>query len=331
MNNLCLGIDVSKARLDVALLGEAGRTDTAAFSNDRAGHGKLLRWLKKKAQGQPVHACLEATGVYAFEAAEALDTAGYSVSVVNPARTTAYARSQLRRNKTDRLDAALLADFCRTQNPPLWTPPGPEFAHLQALIRRLEDLDGMRQAEESRLEAFRRSPDLVADVREHIRFLEQQMDAIRKEIDEHIDRHPGLKHQRELLSSIPGIGDLTAAKLLSEAPQMKAFDNAKQLAAYAGLNPGQRQSGNSRKRSSISKVGNGNLRRALYMPALVAKRHNPVIRAFCQRLEEKDKLPMEQVVAAMRKLLHIAYGVLKNDTPFDPHWEQTHEKQAVAS
>ncbi|TAK11275.1 MAG: IS110 family transposase [Anaerolineae bacterium] len=331
MNLWNLGVDVSKARLDVALLGETGQTETAEFSNDRAGHGKLLRWLKKKTKDQPVHACLEATGVYAFEAAEALHAAGHAVSVLNPARPAAYAKSQLRRNKTDKLDAHLLAEFCRTQEPPLWTPPGPEFALLQALIRRLEDLDGMRQAETNRLEAFQRTPELVKDVREHIGFLEQQMEDIRREIDDHIDRHPGLKHQRELLASIPGVGKLTAAKLLSEVPNLATFENAKQLAAYAGLNPGQRQSGNSRKRSSISKVGNGNLRRSLYMPAIVAKRYNPVVRAFCQRLEEKNKLPMEQVVVAMRKLLHIAYGVIKNDTPFDPHWEQNHEKQAVAS
>lgn len=331
MKPLFLGIDVSKAWLDVALLNEGQPSHTATFENDPNGHGKLLRWLKKKAKGRTVHACLEATGVYAFEAAQALHVAGYAVSLVNPARPAAYAKSQLRRNKTDKLDAQLLAEFCQTQNPPLWTPLEPEITHLQALVRRLEDLEGMRQAEESRLEAFRRSPELVVDVEEHIRFLKQQMEQIRKEIDQHIDRYPGLKHQRELLASIPGVGNLTAAKLLSEVPDLATFENAKQLTAYAGLNPGQRQSGNSRKRSSISKVGNGNLRRALYMPAVVAKRYNPVVKNLCQRLEEKNKLPMEQVVAAMRKLLHIAYGVIKNDTPFDANWEQNHEKQALAS
>jgi transposase len=317
MATFVLGIDVSKAKLDVALESSQQVTQ-AVFSNEPPGYRKLLRWMKKHAAGQAVHVCLEATGLYSYPLAEALHTAGYPVSLVNPVRIAAYAKSHLRRNKTDKLDAKLIADFCQRQNPPLWTPPGPAFSKLHALVRYLEALQDMKQAEQNRLGSGVRDPFVVNSLRTHITFLDEQMDEIKRQIGDHIDQHPELKEQKELLTSILGLGDLTAYRLLGEIPNLRGFENTRQLDAYAGLNPQHNQSGKQRGYTSISKTGNVHLRRALYMPALVARKHNPIIRDFCERLERNGKTPKQATVAAMRKLLHLAYGVLKNRRPFDP-------------
>ena len=328
MSKLILGIDVSKDTLDVNLL--AGDSNThAVFSNDAAGHKCLQGWLKKRDKSKHAHICMEATGMYAFPVAEALHQAGHMVSVVNPLRISAYAKSQLSRNKTDKLDSAVIADFCKTQVPPAWTPPGPEFVELQALVRLLDDLKDIRQAEQNRLASGVRSATVARTLEEHIAYLDEAINQLEKQIKVHIDHHLDLKRQKELLVSIPGIGELTASKLLAEIPNLDLFDHAKELGAYAGLNPKQRISGKMRGRSPISKTGNAHLRRALYMPAIVARRYNPIIHSFCRRLESNGKLPMEIIVAAMRKLLHIAFGVLKNDRPFDPNYEKDHQIVAI--
>ena len=259
--------------------------------------------------------------MYAFPAAEALLEAGCLVSVVNPARVAAYAKSKLSRNKTDKLDAGLIADFCLTQNPPLWVPPGPEYAELRALVRLLNGLKDIQQAEKNRLGSGLRSAAVAKILQDHIAYLDHQIKSLLKQIKAHVKNHPNLKRQKERLVTIPGIGELTAFKLLAEMPEYTLFEDARQLAAFAGLNPKHRQSGKLKGRTPISKTGNANLRSALYMPAIVAKKHNPIVRDFCGRLEG-DKLPMEVIVAAMRKLLHIAYGVLKNNQPFDPEYEK---------
>ncbi|MEY2333470.1 IS110 family transposase [Acidithiobacillus ferrianus] len=148
--------------------------------------------------------------------------------------------------------------------------------------------------------------------------INQQIDTVRRQIQEHIDDHPDLKSQKKRLLSIPGIGDNTTATLLAFISPLERFHSAKQLVAYAGFNPRIRQSGQWAGKTLIAKTGNVLLRKALYMPALTAKRYNPVITVFCDRLIAPGKRPMQVIIAAMRKLLHIAYGVLKSGQPFDP-------------
>lgn len=314
-----LGIDVSKAQLDVALqIGTALRT--ASFANTPAGFKKLRNWLKKR-HNAPVHACLEATGTYGEAVAAYLTEAGHQVSVVNPARIKAYSQSQLTRNKTDLVDARIIADFCATQHPPLWTPPPPEWKELQAMVRHLDALKAMRQQELNRLGSGGTSPTVATKLHDHIAFLDQQIADLLSQIHDHIDRHPGLKQQHDLLKTIPGIGDITAFTLLAEIRDIRAFDSARQLAAFAGLSPRQNHSGSSvRGKTRLSKTGSASLRSALYMPAVVAKRYNPIIAAFCQRLAANGKPSMVIIGAAMRKLLHLVYGVLKSGLPFDPDY-----------
>lgn len=312
-----LGIDISKRKFDVALLQDE-ECRTATFSNEPIGFVKLRKWLKKHRAGQ-LHACLEATGRYGDGLALFLHEAGCQVSVVNPARIQAYAASQLRRNKTDKEDAKLIAHFCMTQTPKLWMPPPPAQLELQSMVRHLESLQTARQQESNRLQAGVLSPIVRETMEAHIAFLDRQIEQLAQHIRKHIDQNPDLKEQKDLLTSIPGIADVTAARLLAEIPPLDRFEGASQLAAYAGLTPQEHQSGSSvYRRSRLSKTGSAHLRHALYMPALVALRWNPTIQVFAERLRERGKHKMVIVGAIMRKLLHIVYGILKSGQPYDP-------------
>jgi len=316
-----VGIDISKHFLDVVLI-HVGHSHYKTVDNDAAGFLCLRNWLKAKGC-HTAHICMEATGQYGDAVAVFLHSHGYHISVVNPARTKAYAASRLKRNKTDKADALLIAEFCQNEKPPLWTPPRPVFQALKALVHQLDDLMAIKQQEYNRLE-FSASVTLVnAILHEHIEFLEAKIKVVQKAISELIEQDSQLKHQKDLLLSIPGIGERTAARLLAEIRDFREFRNARQLAAYAGLNPRQHISGSSiHRKTRLSKTGNATLRRALFMPAVVAKKHNPIIKDFCQRLSDTGLTNMAVIGAAMRKLLHLAFGVIKTDSPFDPYYLQ---------
>jgi transposase len=321
---MSIGIDISKDQLDVAVQAAGQQVEHAHFTNNPIGWRKLHHFVEKRA-GKGARVCLEATGSYGEEVAEYLYGLGYAVSVVNPAQIKAYAASKLQRNKTDKLDAALIADFCRTQTPALWTPPDPAWRELRALVRHLDDLEGDRQRQANRLHAMQHSascsPTVMAHLNQQLALLEQQIEQVKVQLQTHINQHPDLKRQRDLLVSVKGIGELTAAKLLAEVRALTEFTNVRQLVAYAGLNPRQRQSGSSvRGQSHISKTGPASLRAALYMPAVCAQRHNPILRAYAERMTQRGLCKMQVVVAVMRKLLHLVYGILKSGQPFDPHY-----------
>lgn len=311
-----LGIDVGKEKLDLCLLSESG-SEHSQVENNRKGYNQIQHWLKKR-RVKEVRVCLEATGVYGLEVAQYLDEKGYWVSVVNPARVKGFAESQMRRSKTDKQDAAVIAAFCRALEPERWTPPEANGYELRAMVRHLEDLQQTRQQQVNRLEAT-----TVVGIREqleaHIAFIDQQITDVKDQIKGHLHRYPDLKQQVMLLTSIPGIGDLTAWRLLAEIQAWQQFDDVRQVVAYVGLDPTRHESGRSVRGSrQISRRGCAALRAALYMPAVVAKKHNPILREFAQRLESRGKLPKQIVVAVMRKLLHLAYGILKSGQPFDP-------------
>jgi transposase len=312
-----LGIDVAKRTFDVALLDETGKLRHKQFPNRVEGFTALMTWLTKQG-AMELHACLEATGTYSYALAQHLYEAGHRVSVVNPLRVHAFAKSQLSRNKTDKADASLIARFCQSQQPELWTPTPPQLRELQALVRHLDSLLETRQQQSNRLEV-QSTASVQHSLEALITYLDSEIERIKQEIQDHIGRYPDLQQQQKLLTSIPGIGDLTAAKLLAEVEHLSSYKSARQAAAYAGLTPRQHQSGSSvRGQTRLSKTGNARVRKALYLPAVVAMRFNPVIRALCQRLRKRHKNSMVIVGAAMRKLLHLAYGVLKTRRPFDP-------------
>lgn len=318
-----IGIDISKLKFDLCLLRENGKLKHKVFPNSASGFLQLSAWLQKQ-KVERVHACMEATGTYGEALAAYLFDAGHVVSVVNPAIIKAYAQSYLSRTKTDKADATLIARFCQERKPPAWQPLAREVRELQALVRRLEALLEMHQMEVNRLEAGI-SAALVRDsLTEHIAFLDQEIKRTQSLIGDHIDNHPTLREQRELLVSIPGIGNTTAAKLLAEMLDVKLYQSARQLAAFAGLVPRLHESGSSVKRKTrLSKTGAPRLRKALYFPAIAAIKYNPYIKALSLRLKERGLCPMQIIGAAMRKLVHLAYGVLKSGRPFDPSLAKT--------
>ena len=317
MTLLSLGIDVSKLKFDVALLRDSGKLKHRVFPNTAAGFSQLSAWLEKQQAGR-VHACLEATGAYSDALATYLHEQGHLVSVINPAQIKSYAESHLSRAKTDKADATLIARFCSERRPPGWRPLPREARDLQALVRRLDSLLEMRQMEENRLGVAAAAP-VKESLSPHIAFLDEEIKRTEALIRSHLDSHPGLRGQRELLITIPGIGETTAAKLLGELMDVKLYESARQLAAFAGLAPRLHESGGSvKKRAKLSKVGAPRLRKALYFPAIVAIKHNPYIKELSERLRRRGKCPMQIIGAAMRKLVHLVYGVLKSGRPFDP-------------
>jgi transposase len=317
-----LGLDIAKLKFNAHLIRQGGKLRHKVFPNTAAGFAQLADWLA--VQGvERVHACLEATGAYGDSLATYLHEQGHTVSIINPAAVKAYAQSHLSRTKNDRVDAALIASFCAERRPPEWCPPAPELRELQALVRRLDSLVEMRTMEENRLSSGVSVEAVRASVEELIAHLSEQIKRTERLIRDHSDRHPGLKKQRELLDSIPGIGEATAAALLAEVPDIKQYRSARQVAAFAGLVPRERQSGSSvRGRVRLSKIGNARLRKALYFPAVTALRCSPFFQEWAEDLRARGKSKMSVIGAVMRKLVHLAYGVLKTGHPFDPEWMQ---------
>jgi transposase len=311
-----LGIDIAKAKFAVALLTPDRKLRHKSCRNTAEGFEELAAWLARH-HIRHVHACLEATGTYGEALAAWLHDTGHTVSIINPAVIRAYAGSQLARSKTDRVDAALIARFTATQTPPAWTPPPREIRALQALVRRLDALHDMRSQEANRLAAGVGLADVRASIEAILTTLDAQIAHVQQLVRDHIDRHPGLRQQHDLLTSIPGIGDATAALLIAELFD-KRYASARQAAAFAGLVPRLIESGTLRGRSRLSKIGPSRLRKALYFPALAALRFNPTIRAVRARLQAAGKPPMVIVGAAMRKLIHLAYGVLKSGRAYEP-------------
>jgi len=311
-----LGIDIAKASYQVSLRRTNGTRRHKSFPNTPSGHTSLLDWLVRHDVSH-VHGCLEATGTYGEAVATALADAGHTVSIVNPAAVKAFAQSQLRRTKTDGVDADVLADFCAALTPPAWTPWPVEVRVLQGLVRRRDAVQDMLTQERNRQQAGALPAPVVASLQHIIEALETELADLDRQIRDHLDQHPGLRAQRDLLCTIPGIGAATVARLLAECRAITAFDSARAYAAFAGLVPRDRQSGTSRPRAHLSKLGSSRLRWALYFPAVTAMRCNPVLQVFSRRLLAAGKQKMVVVAAVMRKLLHIVYGVLKDQRPFD--------------
>jgi len=310
-----LGIDVAKLKLDVALLLPDGKFRSEVIPNTAEGFEKLAAWLERHDAAQ-VHACMEATGIYWEAAAAFLAEQGHAVSVVNPAQISAFGSAALSRTKTDRKDARLIARFCAERRPSLWDPPPPELAELRALVTRRDALERMRTQEMNRLHVS--CPEVRTGIERHLAFLEREINDIDSEIQQKTDGDTRLKKQRELLDSVPGLGVKTIPVLLSFFSG-KRFASSRQAAAYAGLDPRQHESGSSvRRKPRISKMGHSFLRKALYMPAMVAVTRTEWGKAFKARLSANGKPPMVIICAMMRKLVHVAVGILKSGKMFDP-------------
>lgn len=312
-----LGIDVAKKTFDATVETTTGTHQYRAFPNTPAGFTELADWLAQHGVTQ-VHACLEATNVYWEALATWLHAQGHTVSVVNPARIKGHALARMQRNKTDKLDSAVIADFCRTHRPTAWQPLTAAQRRLRALVRHRDDLLQTRLQQQNRLRdttdpLVRDSLQVVLDA------IATQISAIDQQIQTHIAAHAELQANLQLLTAIVGIGTVTAAKLLAEFATLAQYPSAKAAAADAGVTPSHYESGTSvRRRTQMSKMGNANLRAALYWPAITAMRCCPAFQAFAARLAEGNKPKKVVIGAVMRKMVHIIYGVLKHQTPYDP-------------
>ncbi len=318
-----IGIDVSKAKLDCLWLRDVAtlKVKTKQQPNTPAGYEALLAWSMKHTGESmaSLHFILEATGIYHEGLAQALYTAGAQVSVVNPAQIRDYARSLGVHTKTDKKDSLVIARYGATQQPRLWQPEAAEIRLLKALIARYEAVKKDIQRELNRLEKAQITQDSTAVLRS-IETVHAQLDTektrLEQLINEHIDQHPDLKQDRVLLESIPGVGPVISQQMVAVI-RSRPFTRAAQCAAFLGLVPVQHESGSSvRGRAHLSKAGDAKVRAKLYMAAVVAIQHNPDIRQQYERLLRKGKTKMCAIGAAMRKLVHICFGVLKHQTPY---------------
>ncbi|WP_458070982.1 IS110 family RNA-guided transposase [Rhodanobacter sp. BL-MT-08] len=311
-----LGIDVAKAKLDVALrMGDKYRTKV--FANTPAGFAELIRWLDHHGVLH-AHACMEATGMYWEAIAADLADAGHRVSVINPALAKAHAKSMGLRSKTDLIDAKVLADFCLHQQPPAWTPPSAAERRLRALVLRHQALMDMQTQEKNRCESLRE--ETQASVHAHLDWLAAELKRIETAIGQSLDDDPDLRGKRDLLASVPGLGKRTIAVLLAYGVSSQRLDTARQFVAFAGLSPRLHESGSSvRARPRLSKIGHAVLRHALYMPAMVTLYRTHWGRRFRERLSARGKPAKLIIGAMMRKLANVAFGVIKSGKMFDPN------------
>jgi transposase len=310
-----VGIDIGKKKFDIALLRD-GKVLSKVFSNTAAGHAELLKWLSSKGiEKGDCSLCMEATSSYYEALALYLHTQGWTVSVVNPLQIKRFAESRLSRQKTDRADARVIAQFCDQHRPAPWQPPSAEVRELQRLVARLEAIQGMRVQEQNRLhEAHGVARESVQRM---LQALDAELKALEKLIDEHIDRHPGLRAQCELLQTVPAVGPRLSSHFMAWVP-LERMAEARAVAAFVGLSPRARESGTLRGKAQLCKLGHRRLRKLLYMPAMAALQYNPAAKALAARLRAAGKPGKLIIAAIMRKLVHWMFGVLKSARPFDP-------------
>lgn len=320
------GIDVSKEKFDVGWLRDVktGKKKTKVFKNTRAGHQQVQDWLLNnlKVPAQDIVITLEPTGVYHEALMYFLHDCGFQVLLVNPGKARKYAQSLNQIHKTDKLDAVTLAWYGHAQQHKLtlWQPEAPEIRELKVMIRRLDALEKDLQREQNRQEAAQvsLSSDRVAQsLKDMIETLKAEIERLQQDIDNHIDRFPELKRNRQLLQSIKGIGAVMSRELVYLFAS-KRFKSAKQAAAYIGLIPKLRESGKLKGRTMLSKIGSARIRAKLYLAAVCASTHNPDIKAQKARLLKAGKVKMQALGAAMRKLIQICFGVIKHQCEYQP-------------
>lgn len=316
-----VGIDVSAKELVVALERAGAALQESTFTNDAAGHRKLIKHVTKNDFRAQV--CVEATGVYHLDLCLALHGANkIEVMVVNPRAAKDFHRAQLQRSKTDRVDARSLLEFLRRMDFALWEPPRNEILQLRGLSRRIQALLVNRAQEKNRRHADEvvedTSPVIRQSIERHIAALEDEMETLAQAATDLIQADRQLAQRFAHLISVKGIAKASAITILAELAVLPEDMKVRQWVAHAGIDPRCSESGSSvRSQVRISKVGNRHLRRALFLPAMVASQHEPQVKAYYQHLLERGKKPLQALVAVMRKMLHAIYGMFKNECDFD--------------
>ncbi len=318
-----IGVDVSKAKLDCMWLRDkaSGKVKSKAFKNSPAGHKEFLEWIGANLGDalEDVQCVMEATGIYHEALAYSFYAAGIEVVVVNPAHVHSYAGSLGRRSKTDRKDSWVIAQFAATHQLRPWQPEAEEIRLLKALVARYDTISKDVQREENRLEKAEISQPssvVVDSILAVLKQLKEEKQRLNDLIDDHIDQNPGLKKDHDLLKSIPGVGTVVARSMLGLI-RSREFESGRECAAFIGLVPIHHESGTSvNAPPRLSKAGDARIRAKLYMAAVVATRHNQDIQQQYKRLLKRGKSKMSALGAAMRKLVHICFGVLKHQTKY---------------
>ena len=301
-----VGIDVSKDRLDIAVLGEE-----RVWQEDNTQEG-IARLVQQLAEMQPKLIVVEATGGYQRSVVDALFWAGLAVAVVNPARVRQFARACGLLAKTDKLDAQLLAVFGQRVQPKRYEGKSEAEKQLSALLVRRKQLEEMLKAEQNRLRTI--SPSLRGSVERMIAILKEEKKRLEEQIEQFLKGQKAWQEQREILSSAPGVGKVTSATLLADLPELGKMDR-KKIAALVGVAPMNYDSG--RKRGyRKTKGGRTEVRSVLYMSTLVATRYNPVIQAQYQQLLKRGKVKKVALTACMRKFLTILNAMVRDQQPF---------------
>jgi transposase len=317
LKDTVLGIDISKKTFDVTLLtGE--KAQSKVFDNNEQGFESLSNWHKKRNAGS-LDACLEATGTYGEALAEYLHGQGHRVYIVNPARIHSYAKSKQLRAKNDKLDSRIIAEYCRIHDDLRpYTPVSAEIKHMQGLDRRIADLKDTLIREKNRLKSADHPEKIKSSILRSIAFVEAEIAALEDDIDDAISKNPELSKNKELIESPKGLGPVTSRMFIIDFGSFKSFESARAAAAFAGITPFVRKSGSSLNNAgSISRMGNKKIRQVLYMAARAAARHNPVFRAQYNKLRAAGKAYKVALCAIARRIIHVAYGMIKYQRPFD--------------
>ena len=324
-----VGIDVGKSELFIhaTCTSGAGQPARTVLANTHEGQVALLEWLvRQQVLPQETVVVMEATGVYWERVATMLHLAGYQVSVVNAAQIKFFAKSTLRRGKTDKMDAELIAQYGATMRPARWTLPDRSQEALRALIHERDAVVEMITLEKGRQHAHdhreHAHPVLTELGNARLELLEAQRIQLTEAITACVADSAELGTQVQLLSSVPGVGALTAAIVLSETAHLQDMQDSKQWAAYAGLSPVPRQSGAMMGRCRISKIGNGRLRRAFYLSAVTVTRMKNPLGEHYRRLVSSGKPKKVALIALARKILRTCFAILRSGTPFDPAYQR---------
>ncbi|MEA3331962.1 MAG: IS110 family transposase [Campylobacterota bacterium] len=320
--NIYIGIDMAKYDFMCAVESEDKSIQFVhpKLANTTRGFDKLKQWITKIVPKQKVgsiHIGVESTGGYETPLVEWVRIhTDFLITVINPSQVKYFGKTKLIRTKTDKVDARLIACYMATYNPEPTPVPPRGVKGLKSLTRHLEHLKSKRASEKTYIQNVQNSQ-IKTMIKQTIRSYDRQIEKVEQHINEHFDKYPDLKSNRNLLISITSIGSVTAATMLSE---LNGSLIPKQQVAHAGLAPRERQSGQYKGKAKLCKAGNRRIRTALYLPTLSAIQHNPIIAPFYKKLISRGKLKMVAVCACMRKLLHIIVGVLKNQIPFDPNF-----------
>lgn len=318
MNTPTVGLDISLRSFVAALWFGTKQCLLREFSNNPAGFRALLKWMASHCAGAQVRIGVEATNTYAEAVLEFLYRAGHVVYLLNPERTACYARCCGARNKTDQADAPVIAMYVAKHDCTPWHPPSPEQKELRGVTRARHQLSELATQLSNQIRTAEGAG--RAALQAALQEVRAQIATLIRQVKQLLRQHAPLRQAIELLMTIKGVGFVTAATLVAELPPITDQTDPRTIAAWAGLTPRRYQSGDTEWRTRLSRKGNAQVRNALYMPALVAKRWNPLFADYAHRLAERGKSSGAILGAISHKMLRIAVGLLRTKSAFDPAW-----------